>query len=282
MSEYAKTYADRSRSMVLRHPIYTLSMIMRGCAQSSFPAAISILLAAFFMAASPCRAQLGITAWAGGTLPTGEFGRTDLERTPPKSGAEKGHSFGGGVAWRVLAGARSQSGRGLHPDVIISLVWAESEFGNNVPRVLDDDTMQFVTPASRIRLRGLRAGVRVVPWAHRCVSPSFGGGFESGKMKVESRAFFGPGAWATGTDKPLALQVTSKSENISGVFAQLGVQVQRDATASFFADAVFHHLFSEGVGSSTKFSPGDALPTEGEIKSNFQWWEFRAGLVCFF
>jgi hypothetical protein len=167
MSDCAKTHADRSRSMVLRHPIYRLGMIMRDRAQASSIAAAVIMLAAIFFAALPCRAQLGFTAWTGGTVPTGEFGRTDLERDPPKSGAENGHSFGGGPAWRILTGDREQSGMGLHPDVIISLIWAESEFGNDVPRMLDDDTMQFVTPQSRIRLRGFRAGLQIIPWAHR-------------------------------------------------------------------------------------------------------------------
>jgi hypothetical protein len=78
------------------------------------------------------------------------------------------------------------------------------------------------------------------------------------------------------------LRIISESENISGVFAQLGLLMQNGKTASFFAEAIFHRLFSEGVKSTTEFSPGDGPPTEGEIKSNFHWWELRAGLACFF
>lgn len=268
--------------MVIRHPLYLLRVIMRVVAHRSISAAGLVLPAVFFLVVSPCQAQVGFTAFGGGTVPAGEFGKTDLDRDPPKSGAENGHSFGGGTAWRIVTADRHNSGMGLHPDVILSVVFAESEFGNDVPRVFSNDTLQFVTPESRIRWRGFRAGLRIVPWAHRAISPSLGGGFQTGKMKVESRAFFGPGEHAVGTDEPLALQITSKSENVNGLFGHVGLTARGSEDALFFADAVFHHLFSDGVKSTTEFAPTDDPPAEGEIKSNFQWWELRAGLVWFF
>lgn len=282
MTVYATTRANRLRGTVLRYPLLMLRMIVRRSARLQVLAAAIFMLAAFFLVGTPCRAQYGFTVFGGGTVPAGEFGKTDLDRDPPKSGAENGHSFGGGAVWRIMTAERHHSGLGIHPDIILSMVFAESEFGNDVPRVLSYDTMQFVTPESRIRWRGFRAGLRVVPWAHRIVSPSLGGGFQTGKMTVESRAFFGLGENAVGTDEPLALQITSKSENVSGVFAQLGLAARSGEEALFFVDAVFHHLFSDGVKSTTEFKPSADPPSEGEIKSNFQWWELRAGLAWFF
>lgn len=278
---FAREKNDPPRRKVFYSAVASAGKRVCGCGNFYPSLAVMMLMTAFFLLPAAGQAQVGFTAYVGGTLPVGEFGTTDIERDPPKSGAEYGHVFGGGAAWRILAGDRQQSGFGLHPEVIITVGYAESEFGNDVPKVVVADTMQFATPNSRILLRGLRLGLRIVPWAQWTVSPTVGCGFQSGKMKVESRAFFGPGAQAGETNDALALQITSESDNVPGVFGQVGIAMRSSPAAIFFADAVYHHFFSEDVSTTTEFSPSDDPPEQGKIKSNFQWWEIRAGLIFF-
>ena len=50
----------------------------------------------------------------------------------------------------------------------------------------------------------------------------------------------------------------------------------------FFADLNYHFLFSEGVSTTTTVTAQDRTDTDdGEIKSNRQWWELRAGMLFF-
>jgi len=254
--------------------------------KSSIAGVAVVILSALLQPGTACRAQIGFTAYGGGTLPTGEFGRTDINRDPPKSGAEAGHSFGGGVAWRFRFGSDRESGWGLNPDFVITLGYSESEFGNDVPVSVfydeQDQQVQIATPESRIRMRAIRFGMRVIPWARRHISPTFGGGFERGKIKVESWAFYGPGPQAETLSEPLPLRITAESGNITGVFLQTGIATQTERSAVFFADIIYHLLFSEGVSTTTVFAHTDGPPQEDTIKSDFQWWEIRGGLVFFF
>lgn len=248
---------------------------------------VIFLLAFFILPAAVCFAQLGFTAYTGGTLPTGEFSRTDIERDPPKSGAEKGHSFGGGIAWRFRLGSGSDTQAGFYPLFVATLEYSESGFGNDVPvSVFDElsipDQVQYATPESHIRMRGARFGLRIIPWGYRGFSPTFGGGLQRGKIKVASWAFYGPGPQATELFEPQPLQITLESGNILGGFIHTGFITQSKHSPIIFADIVYHFLFSEGVSTTVEVLPNEDPPIEDEMKSDIQWWEIRGGLMFFF
>jgi len=252
-----------------------------------FVAGIAVFLfAAVTLPAAMCRAQIGFTAYGGGILPIGEFSRTDVNRDPPKSGAESGHSFGGGVTWGFRFGREGEFQPGINPLFVFTLEYSESEFGNDVPLSVFDDPdipgqVQYATPESRIRMRGARFGLRIVPWRSRGFSPTFGGGFQRGKITVDSRAFYGPGPQAVELFEPLPLKVTLESGVILGGFLHTGFVTQSKRSAKLFVDFVYHFLFSEGVSSTVEVLPSEDPPVEGEMKSDIQWWEIRGGLVFF-
>ncbi len=266
--------------MVIRHPLHLLRMIMRIVAHCSIMAAGLVLLAAFFFVVSPCRAQVGFTAFVGGTNPAGDFGETVVERG--KSGAEEGHSFGGGVVWRWRIGREGSPADGFSSAVVFSLGYSESGFGDNVPSSIVNDTL-YATPHSRITVRGVRLGLRVIPWAGSRFSPSIGGGLQRQILKWKSRAFYGPGPESTVSFTSVGQSFTHKSDNILGSFVQAGLVLRMDESAMLFADVVRHFLFSQDKAVTTEFKSPDGTGTfENTIKYNYQWWELRAGLVWFF
>ena len=142
--------------------------------------------------------------------------------------------------------------------------------------------VQFATPESRINWRGARFGLRIVPWDGRGFSPTFGGGFQRGKIKVDSWVFYGPGPQATELFEPLPLQITLESGNILGGFLHTGFITQSRHSAIFFVDIAYHFLFSEGVSTTVEYVPSETPPDDEEMKSDIQWWEIRGGLVFFF
>lgn len=259
---------------------------MRGLKIRASLGAAVVLVAVVLSLCSRSYAQIGFEAYGGGTLPAGEFGKTDISRRPPKSGAENGHAVGGGLAWGFRWGGAKADSERLHPVVIITLGYEENQFGNYVPvSVYSNDEygtqFQFATPESGIRMRGLRFGLRMIPWGERRITPTFGGGFERLKIKVDSRTFFGPGPQpGTNTAEPTPIHITNESGNILGAFMQGGITVRSNRAVVLFGDLVYHMLFSDGVSTVTTVAyPTETLSEKGKIKSNFQWWEVRGGLI---
>ena len=266
-----------------------------------FGAAV-ILAAVVLLPCSRLYAQIGFEAYGAGTLPAGEFG---------KSGAEDGHAVGGGLAWGVCWGKTKSGGMRLNPALVVTFGYGESQFGNDVPvsvflEEADVGQVQFATPESGIRMRGLRFGLRMIPWGERRIAPTFGGGFERLKIKVDSRTFFGPGPQPGPSEgEPILFHITNESGNILGAFVQGGITVRSNHAVVLFGDLVYHMLFSDGVSAITDvaYTTRRTAPArhslhretpkpahlcrpifphtrqEGKIKSNFQWWEVRGGLV---
>ena len=122
------------------------------------------------------------------------------------------------------------------------------------------------------------------PWGERRITPTFGGGFERLKIKVDSRTFFGPGPllWLTNM-KPTPIHITNESGNILGAFVQGGITVRSNHAVVLFGDLVYHMLFSDGVSTVTRVAyPTETIIEKGKIKSSFQWWEIRGGVVFLF
>jgi len=245
---------------------------------------ITVLLVVFgFWTPLNGHAQIGFSAFMGGTFPTGDFGRTDVDRTPPKSGAESGHAFGGELAWGYRFTREDWSEAQFHPAFVFTLGYSETEFGNDVPTsFLTDQPAMISTPESRIRLRSLRLGARIIPWTSNILAPTVGLGYERGKMEVDNWSFFGPSSEANDLSGHTPIRAKLESENISGVFFQVGVATQAKKSAIFYADLMYHLLFSEGVATISEFTIDDETSSEdGTIKSDFQWWEVRGGLIFF-
>ena len=253
-----------------------------------FGAAV-ILAAVVLLPCSRLYAQIGFEAYGGGTLPVGEFGKTDISRRPPKSGAEDGHAVGGGLAWGVCWGKTKSGGDRLNPTLVVTFGYGESQFGNDVPvSVFLDEAnvgqVQFATPESGIRVRGLHFGLRMIPWGERRITPTFGGGFERLKIKVDSRTFFGSGPQpGSVAEEASTLRITNESGGISGIFLHGGLETRSDHSLAIFGDLVYHMLFSDGVSTVTKVAyPTETIIEKGKIKSSFQWWEIRGGVVFLF
>jgi len=242
-----------------------------------------LVVALGLCAPSNGQAQIGFSAYMGGALPTGDFGRTDVNRTPPKSGAESGHAFGGELAWGYRFTRDDWSEAHLHPAFVLTLGYSETEFGNDVPSsFLSDQPAVIITPESRIRMRSLRLGLRIIPWTNNVLTPTAGLGYERGKMEVDNWSFFGPSSEAGDLSGHTPIRAKLETENISGVFFQAGVATSAKKTAIFYADVMYHLLFSEGVATISEFTIDDEISSEdGTIKSDFQWWELRGGLIFF-
>jgi len=80
--------------------------------------------------------------------------------------------------------------------------------------------------------------------------------------------------------KPTPIHITNESGNILGAFVQGGITVRSNHAVVLFGDLVYHMLFSDGASTVTRVAyPTETLIEKGKIKSNFQWWEVRGGLI---
>jgi hypothetical protein len=252
---------------------------MRNLVKTFLMAAVLGIPAAFFMPATTGHAQVGFSAYMGGTVPTGDFGETVVERG--KSGAQNGHSFGGAAAWRWHCREIGGSRGSFNPAVIITLGYPESAFGDDVPSSIVHDTL-YATPESRIRVRGYRLGFRIIPWSAADFSPSVGWGAELQKFRWDSRAFYGPGPEGIVQFEPVGQCFTHESDNVLGGFMHAGFTTRLESSAIFFVDVVRHFLWAKDKSVTTEFrSPEGTGVYENIIKYDYQWWEIRAGLLFF-
>ncbi len=238
--------------------------------------AVGFVLAAILLDSGIAGAQFGIMVYGGGTVPVGEFGRMDVERTPPRSGATEGHLYGAEAAWRFTVASIP---------TILSVGYAESHFGNDAPTNILSDTMQFVTPESQIAFEAFRAGIYAVPWRDWKVSPTIGIGVQYGKLSANSQVFLGPNSNAQGTDHPVHLLGTSESDYLFGIYGLAGLTVKTSDYLSLIGGLTYNFLFSEGVERTDTFSPrgeGNVQIAMDEVKSDFEWWDVRAGVILYF
>ncbi len=245
-----------------------------------------LVILAILVVSSSAFAQIGFTAYGGGVIPTGEFSKIDLQRVPPKSGATNGHSIGAGLAFRFRINGYGDDRRGLHPLFMFTLGYSETQFGHDVPPVVykpeSGDQSQFDTPDSRIRFRGVRAGLRTVLWPHNPVSASVGLGYQRGKFNILDHSFNGPGPASVGQVASLPATVITESGNISGVSFQAGITTCADRPAVFFLDLVRQMVFTKDRRLDREFIWPDETGSDTiEFASNYQWWEIRGGILFF-
>jgi hypothetical protein len=219
----------------------------------------------------------GIALHGGATSPVGEFGRTDVVRDPPKSGATDGDILGFEVVF-LFDIASLQT--------IFSLGYVENHFGNDVPTTLSDDsTLQFVTPESEIDFEAVRFGVRVLPWDNSIIRPMIGSGVHYGKLHARSQLFSESVGEIGGPDDPAQIMATSESEYLFGVYGLAGMSLQTSKWVSLNGELTYNFLFSEDAERTDTFVPREEGGTQTEknsIKSNSEWWEIRAGVILYF
>ncbi len=236
--------------------------------------AAGVMLAAILFGVHPALAQIGLKGYGGGTIPVGEFARTDVDRDPPKSGATDGDLYGLEAIYQLDAAS---------VQTILSVGYIENHFGNDVPTTTLDDTLQFVTPESEIDFKAIRAGIRISAFAiSPGVSPSVGIGLQSGKVKVNSTTFFGPNSTAQGTDEATQLKVESETERVMGVYGLAGLTVTTSDRVALFADATYNKLFVKDAEVTVTITPSEGDLEPSTAKSDFEWWDVRAGVILYF